>query len=480
MLTILTSLRQSYPEHTVTVAPSSVGLREYAKAGKAQLVLNNDDEKYVSLRRYEAADRRSGAESGTIDDDVKFGRYDYTWEGNSFLVYYADWIEDYVFERRQQYYFIIYKRSHVSADNVRPVVVDELIAEATKWNQDLHDEVWVFDQEEWTKNKKLWRSVKQSNWDDVILDPDMKSALINDVEGFFDNEAEYREFAVPWKRGIVMHGSPGNGKSISIKALIHSLSKRPHPIPTLYVKSFAGCHNDFFAIRQVFEKARDTTPCLLIFEDLDSLVKKKVRSFFLNEVDGLEDNDGLMIIGSTNYLENLDPSITKRPSRFDRKYHFSLPATAERVRYCEYWRNKLVKNQKIDFPEKLCIAIADITEGLSFAYLKEAFIASLLAIVGAQRAGDKELAGLSEDDEILNGKVKEVSNGEVNGPPNGEVNGITHEHENILFWRVMSKQVRILRIQMDDARKSATEAKENATKASKDNQDDDDAEDGCC
>ena len=175
----------------------------------------------------------------------------------------------------------------------------------------------------------------------MILHLNKKRSLINDLEGFFDNDTEYKDFAVPLKRGIILHGSPGKGKSLSIKALMHALSARPNPVPTLYVESFAGCHNDFYAVRQVFEKAR---------EDLDSLVTEKVRSFFLNEVDGLEDDDGLKIIGSTNYLGKLDPSITKRPSRFDRKYHFALPATAERILYCEFWRSKLEKNRKIDYP----------------------------------------------------------------------------------------------------------------------------------
>lgn len=93
---------------------------------------------------------------------------------------------------------------------------------------------------------------------------------------------------------------PGNGKTISIKALMRSLSCRTKPIPTLYVKSLGkSCDQD--DIRCIFEKARETAPCLLVLEDMDSLVSDNVRSFFLNEVDGLEGNDGIMMIGSTNY-----------------------------------------------------------------------------------------------------------------------------------------------------------------------------------
>lgn len=81
---------------------------------------------------------------------------------------------------------------------------------------------------------------------------------------------------------------------------MRSLSSRSKPIPTLYVKSLGkSCDQD--NIRSIFEKARETTPCLLVFEDIDSLVSNNVKSFFLNEVDGLEGNDGIMMIGSTNY-----------------------------------------------------------------------------------------------------------------------------------------------------------------------------------
>ena len=472
VVAILNSLRQCYPEYIVTIASHKSGLVRYAEKN-AESVLDEDDESFVLARKYRAGDRRAGVDSGELQDDIKFGKYRVTWSNHDFIIYYTEWIEDYVFQRREQHYYILYERSKLQENELRPRAVDDLIAASTKWSLELHDEVWVFDQEQWVKNKKLWRSVKQSNWDDVILDPGMKKALINDVEGFFDNEAEYREFAVPFKRGIILHGSPGNGKSLSIKALMHSLSSRPEPIPTLYVKSFAGCHNDFYAIREVFEKARDTTPCLLIFEDLDSLVKEKVRSFFLNEVDGLEDNDGLMIIGSTNYLEKLDPSITKRPSRFDRKYHFALPAQAERLRYAEYWRSKLVKNQRVDFPDGLSTAIADMTDGFSFAYLKEAFITSLLAIVGAKRAGLEEPEGLSD----VNGKANGEVHAEINGATNGEADAKENVFENVLLWKVMHKQVQTLRVEMEDAKKSAEEAEKKKGKAEKEEEEEDN---GCC
>ena len=74
------------------------------------------------------------------------------------------------------------------------------------------------------------------------------------------------------------------------------------------------------------------------------------------------------------------PRCQKRPSRFDRKYFFPNPSLAERTTYCQYWQSKLASNDSVPFPDKLCPAIAGITNGFSFAYIQEAFVASLLTI----------------------------------------------------------------------------------------------------
>ena len=228
---------------------------------------------------------------------------------------------------------------------------------------------------------------------------------------------------------------------------MHSLYSRPDPIPTLYVKSLAGCHGPEYAIREIFVKARDTTPCLLVFEDLDSLITDKVRSFFLNEVDGLENNDGILMIGSTNHLERLDAGISKRPGRFDRKYHFNLPTAIERAQYCDYWALKLSKNKSISFPPSLSHAIASITDSFSFAYLKEAFIAALLVLVATQRA---ERAGVkaAEEPSQPDDKRAEASAGDK-------------ELEDNQLWRLLRKQVQTLRTEMSESHKSVMDAEKN-------------------
>lgn len=295
-------------------------------------------------------------------------------------------------------FFILHPRSESRIIDGHCQETDALILAAGKWTSQLHNEIFVFDNGYWDKSKELWKSVSGASWKDVILSPAMKQNLIDDVQGFFDNQELYTQFAVPWKRGVILHGVPGNGKTVSIKALMASLYSRDDPIPSLYVKSFeTTCQTEQYAIRQIFTQARSMAPCLLIFEDLDSLVNDDIRSYFLNEVDGLESNDGILMIGSTNHLDKLDPAISKRPSRFDRKYHFKIPGEEERRLYTEYWRKKLLQqNETVEFPEELCSVIAKLSEGFSFAYLKELFVMALLSLVRGFKGDDFEIVEKEE------------------------------------------------------------------------------------
>ena len=72
----------------------------------------------------------------------------------------------------------------------------------------------------WRRDHKLWTEIEKSTWDNVILDEDMKEDLTSVANKFFDSKGVYEELGVPWKRGLMFYGPPGNGKTISIKALM--------------------------------------------------------------------------------------------------------------------------------------------------------------------------------------------------------------------------------------------------------------------
>jgi SpoVK/Ycf46/Vps4 family AAA+-type ATPase len=109
----------------------------------------------------------------------------------------------------------------------------------------------------------------------------------------------------------------GNGKTISIKVIMKTCDALG--FAPLYVKSFQGRGSEEVAMQQVFDKARQLSPCVIVLEDLDALITDRNRSFFLNQLDGLQGNDGLLVIGTTNHFDRLDPGLSTRPSRFDRK-----------------------------------------------------------------------------------------------------------------------------------------------------------------
>lgn len=156
------------------------------------------------------------------------------------------------------------------------------------------------------------------------------------------------------------------------------------------MKSFKSEYaTDHENMRQVFARARITTPCLLVMEDLDSMIDDRSRAFFLNELDGFETNAGIVVLATTNHPDRLDPAILDRPSRFDRKYYFNLPAAAERLAYIANWSGML--KEELRFSEASVSHLVGQTEGFSFAYMKELFLSSMMQWVSYRGASMDEV-----------------------------------------------------------------------------------------
>ncbi|KAJ4374326.1 hypothetical protein N0V83_003067 [Neocucurbitaria cava] len=449
---LVEALRTQYPDLDLVIAPEGrLNLLAYASAGFAKATPLEDsvnDPVYglcLKWRTYAPPPRRLDSGSGVMVERIIFGKYLYKWKDQEFIVYIADGRDGMASYPSITNHYILTKMEHK---------VDALIKEATRWGAELHNEVWVFDGGYWQKSAQLYASVRNSTWDSVILDEDMKKSLIADVENFFDSQDTYQKLKVPWKRGIIYYGPPGNGKTISIKAMMHSLYQRGVEgdsrlaVPTLYVRTLSSFGGPEYSIKQIFGKARQEAPCYLVFEDLDSIVNDSVRSYFLNEVDGLKSNDGILMVGSTNHLDRLDPGIAKRPSRFDRKYYFPNPRLDERVQYAKFWQGKLEDNKDLDFPDKLCPKIAEITDKFSFAYMQEAFVASLLAIAAR---GGKDINDAERESERWAGPLDPMT--VINRCAFVErVDNEGHEPdiEKLELWIEMQKQVRILRDEMEE------------------------------
>ena len=322
-VTVTAALRRQYPNHNLTtVQASNVNLMYFAAAGKASAKLDIDTEAVRRIRGYVQGTRRG--EEGSLAELIRFAKYNYNWLGEEFIVYVVQF-PFFVFN------YILKEPAEGESINGRSVATDLLVEAIGKWQApskgdhvicmylivapwDLANNfVDVFDGY-WQSSRDLWDQVEKASWKDVILDEKMKKSLVDITKKFFDSRDIYKELESAWRRGIIFHGQPGNGKTISpcsfvpsnrailicaigIKALMHTLNTREHPVPSLYVKAATQT----WQIRQIFLMARRMAPCLLIFEDIETVVTPALRSYFFNEVDGLENNDGIMIIASTNH-----------------------------------------------------------------------------------------------------------------------------------------------------------------------------------
>jgi hypothetical protein len=234
--TIAKALKTEYPSLQLVIVPSfGIDLLSYASAGHASAtaVDHADDELPSSLmwKVYVAPGRRIDGSPGSLAQDVLFAKFLYKWRGTEFILYIVDGRDGTGPYPSVRNHYIL------TTDTAK---ADALVIAAGQWSNELHEEVWVWDSGHWTKSAELYHSIRKASWDAVILDEGMKKAIIDDHQSFFDSRDTYARLKVPWKRGLIYHGPPGNGKTISIKAMMHTLYDRKDPVPALYVRSFSS------------------------------------------------------------------------------------------------------------------------------------------------------------------------------------------------------------------------------------------------
>ena len=281
------------------------------------------------------------------------------WKGQLLDVILITWAED------------CYRRRHhwIVADEKK--FAEDFFDAVCEWSCEVRGEILVYHDGYFEKNKELFESIKNSTFDNLVLPQPLKDEIQNDFAQFFESRTAYEQYGIPWKRGAIFIGPPGNGKTHTLKALINQLGK-----PCLYVRSFKSeCGTEQENMSEVFKRAR-MTPCIVVLEDLDSMIDNTNRSFLLNELDGFESNTGVVVLATTNHPDKLDSAILDRPSRFDRKYYFQLPADGERRAYLDKWNSNLQTDLQVS--ETGAALVVSATQGFSFAYLKELFVASMV------------------------------------------------------------------------------------------------------
>lgn len=261
-------------------------------------------------------------------------------------------------------------RDWVIADAVE--IAESFILDVERKTHAPGNAILVFSNGRWNRSHSLYDATQAASFEDLVLADDLKDTIRGDFARFLRSQDRYERLGIAWRRGALLIGPPGNGKTHCVRALVKELG-----ISSLYVQSLS--HHYYTAEQlwqQVFDRARGLRPCVLVLEDLDSLVTDENRSFFLNQLDGFEQNHGMIVLATTNYPDRIDPAIMDRPSRFDRKYHFSLPTPDERRSYLASWQARLAGEAGWEADE--VDAITAVTEGFSFAYLKELVISAVM------------------------------------------------------------------------------------------------------
>ncbi len=213
---------------------------------------------------------------------------------------------------------------------------------------------------------------KDAKWADLFLPEEIKLELKELVENFLESKDFYQEKKIPWKRGILLFGEPGNGKTSIIRTIISEYNFKP-------VTFVPGANAE--SMREAFSYAEEQNPALLYIEDLDSLIENGLDiSTFLNLLDGISAKNGLLVIATANDVKKLKANIMKRPSRFDRKWEIPVPNQEMAHIYLKKWFGSLITAAK-------CRELAKSAEKhkLSYAYLKELYISSMFEALSNNR-----------------------------------------------------------------------------------------------
>ncbi len=373
-----------FPERSIIdVSACSFGLESYARAGLCGLHLSPRIHTRTKTHWH-------GTEYG-LSESMEAGWYQVQWQGHSLEVVTLAWSEGY--GKQSQSWIIADVKETAEA----------FYRDACEWNAEIRDEVLIFEGGEWQKSEELYQSIQNATFDSLVLPDALKQEIQDDFAQFFASQSVYAHYGIPWKRGVLLLGTPGNGKTHTVKALINQSHQ-----PCLYVKSFkAEYGTDHDAIKQAFQRARQTTPCILVLEDLDSLIDGTNRAFFLNEMDGFASNAGIVTVATTNHPERLDAAILDRPSRFDRKYHFALPAPAERHRFLTRWNTQVEPILRLS--EAVLAEAVRKTEGYSFAYLKELWLSAMMRWISLPEKQEMDTVFLAQIDVLRTQMQADIS-----------------------------------------------------------------------
>lgn len=274
-------------------------------------------------------------------------------------------------------------------------------------------------------NAKVYvQSTKGIKFSDVAGEDEAKESLAEVVD-YLHNPGKYTEAGASMPKGILLVGPPGTGKTMLAKAVAGEANVPFFSISgSEFVEMFVGMGAS--KVRDLFRQAKEKAPCIVFIDEIDAIGQKRnsgssmggndereqTLNQLLTEMDGFEENTGVIILAATNRPESLDPALT-RPGRFDRRVPVELPDLKGREAILKVHAKKIKTTEDVDFH-----AIARMASGASGAELANIINEAALRAVRNGRTivnqADLEesievvIAGYQKKNAILSNKEKLV------------------------------------------------------------------------
>ncbi|MBD3674845.1 MAG: ATP-binding protein [Planctomycetaceae bacterium] len=224
--------------------------------------------------------------------------------------------------------------------------------------------------------------------DEIILEDEVRSLIERNVIDFHRRRDQLVELGVPRKRGLLLYGPPGNGKTYTCKYLAGCLEDAT----TIFAAGTA-----LVQIRTIFNVARLFQPSLIVLEDIDLVYSdRQINPYspqlgsLMDELDGAADADNLIVMLTTNSIERVESAIKDRPGRVSQCIEIPNPGPKLRRLYLKSLLREFQDDQ-LDYNE-----LVTLTDGASHAFIKE-FVYRSIQIASERANSDGQFDLLNED-----------------------------------------------------------------------------------
>ena len=255
-------------------------------------------------------------------------------------------------------------------------------------------------------NAKIYVQSSQGiRFADVAGEDEAKENL-QEIVNYLHDPGKYQEIGASMPKGILLVGPPGTGKTMLAKAVAGESQVPFFSISgSEFVEMFVGMGAS--KVRDLFSQAKEKAPCIVFIDEIDAIGQKRSGGQYggndereqtlnqlLTEMDGFDDNSGVIILAATNRPESLDPALT-RPGRFDRRVPVELPDLKGREEILKVHAKKIKLAENVDFG-----TVARMASGASGAELANIVNEAALRAVRAGRKSVTE-ADLEESIEVV-------------------------------------------------------------------------------